>query len=111
MSNQQENRDIHEEKINIVWIEENIIRDEKTKEYNELYKTISQDCYEYKKFWFEAVPTVAESIAYIKKLKFEATIIIVSLNLYEDFCIEFMNNMNNIYIIPKIKIFKKTSIL
>ena len=108
MNTQQENRDIHEEKINIVWIEENIIRDEKTKEYNELYKTISQDCYEYKKFWFEAVPTVAESIAYIKKLKFEATIIIVSLNLYEDFCIEFMNNMNNIYIIPKIKIFKKT---
>ena len=97
----------NEELIKIIWIEENILRDQKTRYYNELFKTIKQDCFEYRYFWFEAVPTVRESINFIKNLKFEATIIIVSLNLYYEFFVDFYNNMNDIFIIPKIIIFSK----
>ena len=98
----------HEEKINIIWIEENILRDQKTRYYYELFESINKNCKEYKKFWFQASPTVYEAINKIKELEFEATIIIVSLNLYYDFFVEFYNNMNNIKIIPKIIIFSNT---
>ena len=97
----------NEEVINIIWIE-NIISDENTKYYNEIYKTIKQNCLEYKIFMFKVFQTLDKALEYIKRLKFEASIIIISGLLYYNFIIEFNNNINNIYIIPKIIIFTKT---
>ena len=36
----------HEEKINIIWIEENILRDQKTRYYYELFESINKNCKE-----------------------------------------------------------------
>ena len=95
----------HEEKINIIWIELNILSDENTNYYNQLYETLHQKCREYKYYYLKATRSLDEAMEYIKQLKFEATIIIISGILYYDFFVEFFNNMNDIYVIPKILIF------
>ena len=50
---------------------------------------------------------IKEAIMYLKTLRFNYTIIVVSGNLFESFVNEFKNNLKDIYVIPIIIIFKK----
>ena len=97
----------HEDIVQVIWIEKYILSDEYTKNFNEMYKDIKENCYEYKEFRFNALRDLDVAIRYIKNIRFEATFIIISDTLYYDFFVEFYNNMNNIYIIPQIIIFSK----
>ena len=50
---------------------------------------------------------INEAIDFIKKLRFNDTIIVVNGDMLDNFISEFKNNINEIYVIPKIIIFKK----
>ena len=97
----------HENVINIIWIDGNIQNQENIGYYNRLYETISSNCYQYKIFALKGIPKLDEAIDFIKTVKFEATIIIVAGSLYYNFIDKFIDNINNIYTIPKIIIFTK----
>ena len=81
----------------IVWLDKNSDGDE-IKEYLSQLESLGYSnikCYK----------TINDSINYLKTIKFEETVIIVSGSLYNLFIKEFKNNLNDIYIIPKIIIF------
>jgi len=93
--------------LKVIWIDPNINNKENTLYYNELFNIIKNNCNEYNKFTFEKFKNISDGMKYIKQLKFETTIIIISGNYYKKFIFEFIKNMNNIYIIPKIIIFTR----
>ena len=83
---------------NIIWIDENVDNDENTgylKDLNSLgYKV-------------ECFKNVDDGLNYIKSIKFESTKIIISGRLYIKFIKIFIDNLNDIYVIPKIIIFTR----
>ena len=82
---------------NIIWLDQNCFGDETMGYISELrflgYYNIN--CFK----------TINESIEYLKKIKFQDTIIIVSGSLYIPFIKEFKAHLNEICVIPKIIIF------
>lgn len=91
--------------LNLIWIDKNVDSEENIQYYNDLYNTIIYNSKEYKYFYYKKCLTFAEAINYIKNIKFQATIIIISESLYYEFIEQFIKNLNNIFIIPKIIIF------
>ena len=95
--------------LNVIWIDKDIHNNpEYTLNYNELFNFIKNNCNcnEYKAFYFERFSKIPEAIVYIKFIKFNAVILIISGNLYYSFITEFIKNLNDIYAIPKIIIYK-----
>ena len=82
---------------NILWVDSNVDGEENTSYIEELK---SLNFYKIKCF-----KDINEAIDHIKTIEFEETIIIVSGNLYIPFIKSFKNNLNDIYVIPKIIIF------
>ena len=91
--------------LNVIWIDENIFNDENTRYYTEIYDIINNKNNEYASFRFLRFQKISEFFIIVQYIKFQTTIIIISGSLYYDFIIEFIKNLNNIYIIPKIIIF------
>jgi len=86
-------------RINVIWIDENYENEENNLNINELgeYNQLKIKC-------FKEVDTGME---YIKQIQFEETNIIISGELYIQFIKKFIDNLKDIYIIPKIIIFTK----
>ena len=82
---------------NIIWIDENIEGIEISGYIQEL-KALGY-------FKIKTFKKVKDAINHIKEIQFEDTITIVSGNLYFQFIDKFQENLNDIYIIPKIIIF------
>ena len=82
---------------NIIWISSN--------ENNEIINKFLKELETSKFYKVHLFNSIEESIKLINKIRFEETIIIVDGNLYIKFVEIFHNNLNNIYIIPKIIIF------
>ena len=82
---------------NIIWIDTNIENEENTMYLKELelFGNFRINCFKF----------VEPAIEKIKKINFELTFIIVSGKLYKDFIEKFKNNLNDIYVIPRIIIF------
>ena len=83
---------------NVIWIDENVDNDENTfyqKELNSLGYNVQ--CFK----------SVDEGFELIKTIKFESTKIIISGRLYIKFIKKFIDNMNILYVIPKIIIFTR----
>jgi len=83
---------------NIIWISSN--------ENNEIINKFLKELETSKFYKVHLFNSIEESIKLINKIRFEETIIIVDGNLYIKFVEIFHNNLNNIYIIPKIIIFQ-----
>ena len=83
---------------NVIWIDENVDNDENTfylKELNSLGYNVQ--CFK----------NVDEGFELIKTIKFESTKIIISGRLYIKFIKKYIDNMNILYVIPKIIIFTR----
>ena len=91
--------------INLFWIDENIDNEENTRFYTELYHFIMQNPCAYQFFRFDRFKTIPDFFKYLKNIKFEATIIMISGSLYYDFISRFIHELNSIFVIPKIVIF------
>ena len=82
---------------NIIWISQSL-KDFEQKEFIDSLNSIGM-------FKIKFFRDIENSIELIKIIQFEDTFIIISSNLYDDFINIFKENLNNIYIIPKIIIF------
>ena len=82
---------------NIIWISSNENNEIINKYLKELENTIFYEANLYN--------SIEKSINEIKKIRFEETIIVINDNLYIEFIKKFQQEINNIYIIPKIIIF------
>ena len=85
--------------INVIWLDSNYDNEENSSYLKELdaYKELKNICFR----------GIDKAMNYIKHIKFEETNIITSGKLYTQFILKFHENINNIYIIPKIIIFTK----
>ena len=84
---------------NIIWIDINVDNEE-----NSMYVKELELLGNFKINCFKFIENAIESI---KKINFEQTFIIVSGKLYKDFIEKFKENLNDIYIIPRIIIFTR----
>jgi len=82
---------------NIIWVYQSL-KDLEQKEFTDSLNSIGM-------FKIKFFRDIESSIKLIKEIQFEDTFIIISSNLYEDFINIFKENLNDIYIIPKIIIF------
>ena len=83
---------------NVIWLDENIDNSENKGYLNELNSLgYNVQCFK----------NVDEGFKYIQNLKFESTKIIISGRLYLRFIKKFIDNLNEIYVIPKIIIFTR----
>ena len=84
--------------MNVIWFDENYDRGENIGYLNELktYQNLKIKCFK----------KIEIGIKYIKAIKFEVTNIILSGRLYIEFIKKFRDEIKDIYIIPKIIIFK-----
>ena len=82
---------------NILWVDSNVDSEENASYIEEL-KTLGY-------YKIRCFKDIDEVIDHIKTIEFEETIIIVSGSLYIPFINSFKNNLNDIYVIPKIIIF------
>ena len=85
--------------INVIWLDSNYDNEENISYLRELesYKELKNICFR----------DIDKAMIYIKNIKFEETNIITSGRLYTQFILKFHENINNIYIIPKIIIFTR----
>ena len=83
----------------LIWIDQNIDNNENIDYLKEFEKKKSYDIYTFK--------NEDDSLKKIKEIKFRKTFIIISGSSYHDFILKFINQINNIYIIPIIIIFTK----
>ena len=93
--------------LNILLIDQNILIEEYNKFCNDLLSFLKYNSFEYTHFKLNKFLQVNEAINLIKNIRFEATIIIINGKLYYDFIIKFKENINNIFIIPKIIIYTR----
>ena len=86
-----------QDKALIIWIDTKVNSDENKKTQNEFkkYDSLKLECFD----------NVEKGIEFIKKIKFQKTIIILSGRLYPDFHVLFKQVAENLLIIPKIIIF------
>ena len=86
-----------QDKALIIWIDTKVNSDENKKIQNEFkkYDSLKLECFD----------NVEKGIEFIKKIKFQKTIIILSGRLYPDFHVLFKQVAENLLIIPKIIIF------
>ena len=89
--------EIDQEKIYIIWIDANVDNEE-NKEYLNSLKDIQNTK-------IRCFKNVGDSLTFIKRIKFAETNIIVSGRLYSEFIKTFEENLNDIFIIPKIIVF------
>ena len=82
---------------NVIWIEPENDKDEIRNYVEELEKN--------KSLKFKLFDDIDKAINYLKKIKFQETKIIVNGELYTEFVNSFKENINDIYIIPKIIVF------
>ena len=82
---------------NIIWIDSNVDNEENKGYLKELENFIF--------FKIKCFKDVNNAINLIKEIKFKETIIIISGKLYIEFIEKFKDNLEEIYIIPKIIIF------
>ena len=85
----------------IIWIDPNIENLENTYYINELTSIYKAKIKTFK--------NVESSITYMKQIKFEEIKIIISSSNYSDLVKAFKQNINNMYIAPKIIVFTSTS--
>ena len=85
--------------INVIWLDENYDNQENIGYINELK--------EYHNLKIKCFKQIEEGINYIKNIEFEETNIIINGKLYGKFIEKFKEEINDIYIIPKIIIFAK----
>ena len=83
---------------NVIWIDKNINRNNEENENYLKYLKI-------KNFTIYKCENIKSGLDIIKKIKFEDTYIIVSGSFYQDFILNFKNNLKDFYVIPKIIIF------
>ena len=83
----------------LIWIDQNIDNNENIDYLKEFEKKKSYDIYTFK--------NEDDGLKKIKEIKFRKTFIIISGSSYHDFILKFINQINNIYIIPIIIIFTK----
>ena len=81
----------------IIWLDPNVDSDENKEYFNELNKLGN--------YKISRIKTISQTINKLNEILFEETIIIVSGKLYNEFIVEFKNNINNICFIPNIIIF------
>ena len=86
-------------RINVIWIDENYENEENTLNIHELG--------EYNQLKIKCFKEIDRGMEYIKQIQFEETNIIISGELYIQFIKKFIDNLKDIYIIPKIIIFTK----
>ena len=84
---------------NVIWINSNI----ENEEYKKLMKELESIWY----LKFKSFKNVKEAISYLKIIEFVETKVIVNEELYIEFIDNFINNLNDIKIIPKIIIVSK----
>ena len=86
-----------QDKALIIWIDTKVNSDENKKTQNEFkkYDSLKLECFD----------NVEKGIEFIKKIKFQKTIIILSGRLYPDFHVLFKQVAENLLFIPKIIIF------
>ena len=82
----------------IIWIDKNIHNKENTDYINQLKEEIKLDN-------IELFENVDKAINYLKKIRFEKRIVIVSGRLYSDFVNSFKENINDMLLVPKIIVF------
>ena len=83
---------------NVIWIDENVDNDENTGYLKEL-KALGYNV--------QCFKNVDEGFDLVKSIKFESTKIIISGRLYIKFIKKFIDNLNILYVIPKIIIFTR----
>ena len=81
---------------NVIWIDENVDNFENTGYLREL---------NFLGYNVKTFKNVDDGLEYVKAIKFESTKIIISGRLYVKFIRKFIDNMNEIFVIPKIIIF------
>ena len=81
---------------NVIWIDENVDNFENTGYLREL---------NFLGYNVKTFKNVDDGLEYVKTIKFESTKIIISGRLYVKFIRKFIDNMNEIFVIPKIIIF------
>ena len=91
--------------LNLFWIDKNIYNDENTRYYTELFSLIRKSPCTYSFFRIERFMTIPDFFKYLKFIKFEVTIFIISGSLYYDFISRFIHELNSIFVIHKIIIF------
>ena len=85
--------------INVIWIDSKINNDENTKYQKDLKPLTKLNCFE----------NIKEGIDFLKTIKFEKVVIIISGRISTSFYEELKNNLNEIIVIPKIIIFTRNS--
>ena len=93
-----------EYEVNIIWIGQDIYTPQNQFYFNNLNQIINNNNIN-NRTSFESFANVQEAMEKIKRIKFKATIIILSGDLCIDFITQFCNNMKDIFIIPNIIIF------
>ena len=93
---------IEESFLNIIWIAPNVFLSKNVEIYKDLRYYVEHFCYGFEKFKITRHMTIKEAMKNIKKLKFQHCIIIIDESLYYDLIVSFINNLNDIYIIPEI---------
>ncbi len=83
----------------LIWIDQNIDNNENIDYLKEFEKKKSYDIFTFK--------NENDGLKKIKEIKFRKTFIIINGSSYHDFIFKFINQINNIYIIPIIIIFTK----
>ena len=83
----------------IIWIDRNVDNPENTK-YSDEIKSINKELIK-----FKSSKNIDEAIGYMEKIKFEETKVIISGKLYYEFVKQFKENINDMYVSPKIIIF------
>ena len=84
-------------KTNVIWIDPNVTNIQ-NRDYTEEFEKL-------KYIKLKTFHQVDEAIIYLKSIKFEETIVILSGWPYSEFVSSFKKNINQIYVIPKIVVF------
>ena len=84
---------------NLLWIDQNIYSDE-NKKYTDIFKSFNS-------LKLNLFKKVDEAITFLKSIKFEETIIIVSGRLYSELIENFKQNLKDMYISPQIIVFTR----
>jgi len=84
---------------NLLWIDQNIYSDE-NKKYADIFRSFIS-------LKLNLFKIVDESINFMKNIKFEETIIIVSGRLYSELIENFKQNLKDMYITPQIIVFTR----
>ena len=93
---------IEKEKINVIWIDQNVDNEENSFYVNQLKTIKSLKINLYKK--------IEDAIVFLKTILFKETKIIVSGKLYDELLKNFKDNILEMHVAPKILVFTSDSI-